>query len=71
MTIKDLPLHKAKKAYIIYKDDKVEEVQLIADNEKHGMEKHKDTMYLVFLGLGILSFALGALISYRKIKANA
>jgi hypothetical protein len=70
MNIKDLPLDKAKKAYIIYKDNTVEEVQLIADNSKHGMEKHKDSMYLVFLGLGILSFALGALISYKKLNGK-
>lgn len=70
MTVKDLPLDKAKKAYIIYKDNSVEEVQLIAETAKHGMEKHKDNMYLIFLGLGILSFALGALISYRKLNGN-
>lgn len=31
-------------------------------------EKLKEHMYMVYLGIGIVAFALGAYISYRRIK---
>jgi hypothetical protein len=34
------------------------------------MQTRKDNLYMVFLSFGILSFALGSYISYKRLKGN-
>lgn len=34
------------------------------------LQRRKDNLYLVFLSFGILSFALGSYISYKRLKGN-
>lgn len=69
--IHDIPFDKAKPVYIIRENNDVEQAYILPRTlEKEPIEKHRERLYLVFLVLGIVSFSLGAIISYKKINGG-
>lgn len=69
LTISDIPFDKARPVYIIDKDNNVQEAYILPRSlQKEPIEKHRENLYIVFLLLGIVSFGLGALISYKRLN---
>jgi hypothetical protein len=69
--IHDIPFDKAKPVYIIRENNDVEQAYILPRTlEKEPIERQRDRLYLVFLVLGIVSFGLGALISYKRLNGS-
>jgi hypothetical protein len=48
----------------------VTDAQLFEKTQKEKIQRRKDNLYIVFLSFGILSFALGSYISFKRLKAD-
>jgi hypothetical protein len=70
--LKDIPFDKAKPVYIIGENNEIQEAYILPRSlEKEPIEKHRENLYIVFLILGIVSFALGSLISYKRLNGGS
>lgn len=72
---KDVLEHEMEKVNFIHADGTVSQGYVVTNKEvfektkAERTQKTKDNLYIVFLSFGILSFALGAYTSYKRLKA--
>jgi len=67
----DIDFDKAKPVYLIRENNEIEEAYILSRSlQKEPIEKNRERLYLIFLVLGIVSFGLGSLISYKTLNGK-